>query len=263
MSLPQTITTQELIALTGYSAPALVDLERAGVVGRQEKDTWLIGTVGKIVAHLRERTRRSKSAAEERLADAKARALEMRMQREAGDLVPTAAVENYTRMAFGRIRVEHSSLPARYTRNVEERQRLEKLLDEADTRTADYLDEQGDASVDRSPKSQPAKVVKCPVGQTATVAGRGVPPGGAYRAAATERALMTDDRRLKRLLKERDQLIDAWQRNTREIAGLSTVGALLDLSNATQWHRPVRELYAAAKPRRKRARARRSSSRKS
>ena len=100
MSLPQTITTQELIALTGYSAPALVDLERAGVVGRQEKDTWLIGTVGKIVAHLRERTRRSKSAAEERLADAKARALELRVQREAGALVPTAAVENYTKMVL-------------------------------------------------------------------------------------------------------------------------------------------------------------------
>ena len=113
------------------------------------------------------------------------------------------------------------------------------------------------------PKKPADEGHKAPARQAATVAGRGVPPGGAYRAAATERALMTDDRRLKRLLKERDQLIDAWQRNTREIAGLSTVGALLDLSNATQWHRPVRELYAAAKPRRKRARARRPSSRKS
>jgi hypothetical protein len=42
-----------------------------------------------------------------------------------------------------------------------------------------------------------------------------------------------NDRRLAALLHQRDQLIAAWQRNTQEIASLSTVGALLDLSNAS------------------------------
>jgi hypothetical protein len=37
------------------------------------------------------------------------------------------------------------------------------------------------------------------------------------------------DRRLARLFAERDRLLLAWQRNTAEIAGLSTLGALLDV----------------------------------
>jgi hypothetical protein len=67
-----------------------------------------------------------------------------------------------------------------------------------------------------------------------------------------------DDRQLVALIRVRDHLIAAWQRNTQEIASLSTVGALLDLSNASYWRRPPSEQYgAAAKPRRKRFRTHR------
>ena len=55
MTLPTTMTTQELCAATGYSAPALVDLEKSGVIAREAKDTWPFETVRKIISHLRER----------------------------------------------------------------------------------------------------------------------------------------------------------------------------------------------------------------
>ena len=138
-------TTAEICMLSDLSKQRLGQLEAGGIIKRAGKDRWpLIATVRALFADARARSS-AHSDARARYEVARAIALEMKTQREAGDLVPTAAVENYTKMAFGRIRVEHSSLPARYTRNVEERQRLERLLDEADTRTADYLEEQGDA----------------------------------------------------------------------------------------------------------------------
>lgn len=55
MPLPTTLTSQELCATTGYSAPALVDLEKSGVIARDARDQWPFDTVRKIVTHLRER----------------------------------------------------------------------------------------------------------------------------------------------------------------------------------------------------------------
>jgi hypothetical protein len=39
----------------------------------------------------------------------------------------------------------------------------------------------------------------------------------------------TRDRHLQRLLAERDRLLLAWQENTAEICGLSSLGGLLDV----------------------------------
>ena len=144
MTLPSTISSRELCELSGYSAPALVDLEKSGVIARSAKDTWPIETVTKIVSHLRER-KRGRSEAENRLIEARAKQLELRTLREAGDLVPTAAVENYTRMAFGRIVAECAALPPRYTRDLREQNRLEGLLNDMRTRVSDFLDKEGDA----------------------------------------------------------------------------------------------------------------------
>jgi hypothetical protein len=49
------MTTQELCTATGYSAPALVDLEKSGVIAREARDKWPFETVRKIISHLRER----------------------------------------------------------------------------------------------------------------------------------------------------------------------------------------------------------------
>jgi hypothetical protein len=143
--LPKTITTKELCEATGYSAPALVALEKSGVIARKAKDTWPLATLQKFVAHLRERAQRPKSEAEQRLINSKARINELRLEREAGDLCPTFAVENYGKSVFGKVRSEHVNLAPQFTRDLSERKRLADLVDAMDTRLADYFDAEGDA----------------------------------------------------------------------------------------------------------------------
>jgi hypothetical protein len=142
--LPKTITTKELCAATGYSPPALVALEKSGVIARDGKNVWPLTTLPKLVQHLRERAQRPKSEAEQRLINSKARINELRLEREAGELLPTAPVENYVKTCFGKVRAEHVALSARYTRDVSERKRLAGLIDEMDHRLADLLEREGD-----------------------------------------------------------------------------------------------------------------------
>jgi hypothetical protein len=141
MTLPTTITTQELCQATGYSAPAIVDFEKTGIVAREAKDTWPIDTVTKIVTHLREKVRRGpKSDAENRLIAAKAQALELRARRELSELAPVAEWLDGMKMITGKIVAALVGLPPRFTRDLAERARLENMINELRTDVANWIE---------------------------------------------------------------------------------------------------------------------------
>ncbi len=125
--LPATITTAELRRLTGFSAPALVDLERRGVIRRAAKNSWPIETLPLLVRHLRDR-HAHRNIADEQWRAARAAGQELRNQERLGQLTPSVFLLNILDELVGQLRAEFSSLPAMYSRDVMERRKLDDLL---------------------------------------------------------------------------------------------------------------------------------------
>lgn len=98
----------------------------------------LIKVVHGYIKYLKDEGRRtSKSASESRLKDMRAQEVEMRVAQKRGELVSLdAATEAFDRMT-GEYLQSLSSLPARVTRNVRERQRIEALIDSERQRISD------------------------------------------------------------------------------------------------------------------------------
>jgi phage terminase Nu1 subunit (DNA packaging protein) len=109
--LPTTLTTKELCKLTGYSKPALHDLESSGTVSRAAKDSWPLDTVGKIIAHLRARP--SHGDARRRLEELKVQREQLRARREASELCRTADFDAAIDMLGGSVLRHLGPLPAR------------------------------------------------------------------------------------------------------------------------------------------------------
>lgn len=86
---------------------------------------------------LRSPERRSaRSAADSKFTEAKTTLLEIRMQEKLGKLVPVEVLEDSVDIIVGMYRTELVSLPARFTRDVRERHRLEGLIRELLRRVA-------------------------------------------------------------------------------------------------------------------------------
>jgi hypothetical protein len=128
MTLPTAITTKELCTATGYSAPALVDLEKAGVIARSAKDTWPISTVTKLIAHLRER---KPAVSPERLRWEQARAAreELKAQQLARSLCKVSDFDEAWTEVMGYLLAGFVGLPARCTRDLALRKDIERELD--------------------------------------------------------------------------------------------------------------------------------------
>jgi phage terminase Nu1 subunit (DNA packaging protein) len=132
MALPKTITTRELCEVTGYSAPAIVDLQKSGIIEKVAKDTWSIDAVSLIVSHLRDKIKRGvkSSAAEQELVAAKAQALKLRVAREAAELAPVQDFHDGIAAITDKIVAALVALPARFSRDIGERRRLETEINQ-------------------------------------------------------------------------------------------------------------------------------------
>src|SRR5215207_11279176 len=95
MDTDTTATTAQLSELTGFTKQYLHTLEQEGVVSRIGRDQWLLApTIRSLIAHLRSENRRGqRGLANARLADMKAQALAVRLQRETNELVPYDQVQ--------------------------------------------------------------------------------------------------------------------------------------------------------------------------
>jgi phage terminase Nu1 subunit (DNA packaging protein) len=138
-----TITSADLQLLTRFSAAHLTQLEKDGVISRAAKDMWLlIETVCNVIQHLRNANRRGRrSEQSDRLAAAKAKAIEIKTAREAAELIPASEVEEEFVSYAGTVTAALVALPARHhPHDLGERRRLEKLVDTVRTELADALD---------------------------------------------------------------------------------------------------------------------------
>lgn len=111
--LSTTITTEELRHLTGYSKAQLVELEQAGIIKRDAKNTWpTIETVAAIVARLRERGRRPADDDRTRFEKLRADRERVKLLKETGALASTKEFDECVNQVAFSVLNRLSPLPA-------------------------------------------------------------------------------------------------------------------------------------------------------
>ena len=115
-------------------------LVKQGYVPRSEKRGYvqLVGSVQGYLRYLKDDERRSaKSAADSRVRDARALEIELRIAERTRDLIPIEdALTDMAELA-GMVRSELAGLPARLTRIIDERQKIETEIDGVLSRLAE------------------------------------------------------------------------------------------------------------------------------
>lgn len=87
--------------------------------------------------------RAQKNATEHRIRDARAREIELRTAREEGALIPTDEAVAYTQAIVGELISHMNGLPAQITRNLDERRKIEAMLDRIRKKVAEVIAEHG------------------------------------------------------------------------------------------------------------------------
>jgi hypothetical protein len=115
-------------------------LVRQGHVPRSDKRGYvqLVGAVQGYLRYLKDDERRSaRSAADSRVRDARALEIELRIAERSRDLIPIEDALTAMAELAGMVRSELAGLPARLTRIIDERQRIETEIDGVLSRLAE------------------------------------------------------------------------------------------------------------------------------
>lgn len=117
-------------------------LVKQGHVPKSDKRGYvqLVGTVQGYLRYLKEDERRSsKSAADSRVRDARALEIELRIAERSRELIPVEDALTDMAEFVGLVRSELAGLPARLTRIIDERQKIEAEVDGLLNRLADQV----------------------------------------------------------------------------------------------------------------------------
>jgi hypothetical protein len=127
-----TATTQELSAVFGISGMRIRQLAAEGWFKPAGKNRWNRdeATTGYIKFLRAEDRRSTKSAAENRVRDAKAREIEMRLAERARELIAVEEAETALDTIVGMVRTEMGAVPARCTRDLALRHVIEKAIND-------------------------------------------------------------------------------------------------------------------------------------
>ena len=87
--------------------------------------------------------RAQKNATENRIRDARMREIELRTAREEGELIPTEEAVAYTQAVVGELISRMNGLPAQITRDLDERRKIEAMLDRIRADVAAVIAEHG------------------------------------------------------------------------------------------------------------------------
>jgi phage terminase Nu1 subunit (DNA packaging protein) len=126
--LPETITTNELVKLSGYAKSSLTALQQQGVIERIGPDTWPTEAITKLIAHLRER-KPVVSTEREKFERARAAREQMKAEQMAGSLCKTSDFHEAWDALIGYTVAGLVAIPARCTRDLGLRQVIQKELD--------------------------------------------------------------------------------------------------------------------------------------
>jgi hypothetical protein len=140
------ISTKLACVLLKLTQPRLSQLEAAGWIARVAPGRWrLLDLVQGYVSSLKDETKRSSQTASlSRVQEARAREIEMRTARDSGQTVDMSDALALVDDVVGGFKADFDGLPARYTRNLEERRRLETEINDVFTRAANRLDAESD-----------------------------------------------------------------------------------------------------------------------
>jgi len=143
----QVITTAVACELLGLTEARLRALEGEGWIKRIGKNQWpLVAIMQGYLRFLRADGRRTnKSAAESRVRDARAREIEIRTAEHMRRLIQIDEALATVDTVCGAVRTELAGLPARITRDLTLRGKIEMELNGSLSRIADRFEQEGDA----------------------------------------------------------------------------------------------------------------------
>lgn len=128
------VSTADLAEVLGVSERRVQQLASAGVLRRQRHGEWVLPeSVQAFVEHKVQseirRLTKSSAVGADRLKEIKARREELKLAREERELVPLADAIFAMDQIAGTVGLEVNNIPARYTRDLDERDRLQVEID--------------------------------------------------------------------------------------------------------------------------------------
>ena len=144
------ITTAQAAKLLMCTEAWIGKLHKMEYFPKVGRGRWnLVAVVQGNIRFLKDEDRRSsKSASASRMTEIKADRLEMQMKAERRELVPLEDAQLVLDTSAGLIKSEMMAIPAKFTRDIAKRVRLEKLVAEALASVADGVDKKAAALAD-------------------------------------------------------------------------------------------------------------------
>jgi hypothetical protein len=138
----KTATTAGMAKLLGFSRQNLEKIAAAGWVRPSSPNCWpVIETFQGVLKYARDEGRRStKSASESRVAAARAKEIELRTARRAGELCETEEALAFVDDVLGTLKADLMALPAMVTRDLKIRRDIEKGVNDILNRTSARLE---------------------------------------------------------------------------------------------------------------------------
>jgi hypothetical protein len=129
----QTITVDQAAALLGRSRRWVYNLVQGGYIEKVETGKYtVVGVIRGAVAYYEDQiSKNQKTAAASRATDARTREIELRIMERSRKLIPLEDALAVVGEMAAAVRSEFQGVPARYTRDMTERRRLEQEIDGA------------------------------------------------------------------------------------------------------------------------------------
>jgi hypothetical protein len=142
------ISTKLACVVLKLTQPRLAQLEQQGFIARTSPGRWrLVDLVQGYVKFLKEETkRRTGTASLSRVQEARALEIEQRTARNSARTIELEDAVGLVDSVIGGIRADLNGLPARCTRDLDERVKLEVEINDVLTRAADRLDQESAAA---------------------------------------------------------------------------------------------------------------------
>jgi hypothetical protein len=141
-----TLSTKQACVLLKLTQPRLSQLEQSGWIARCAPGRWrLLDLVQGYVSFLKDEEKRSsKTASLSRVQEARAKEIEMRTARDSAQTIDMSDALALVDDVVGGLKADLDGLPARVTRDLPLRRKIEAELNGILARSADRLDQEGD-----------------------------------------------------------------------------------------------------------------------
>jgi phage terminase Nu1 subunit (DNA packaging protein) len=149
------LSVSQVASLTGRSTQWVHQLVKAGFIPKEGHGKYtLVGIIRGIIAYYEDlQSKNQKTAAASRATDARTREIELRIKERSRELIPLEDARAELADWSSAVRAEFQGLPARYTRDMKERRRLEQEIDGAFERLSRRTSAAGEGAVSAEPEA--------------------------------------------------------------------------------------------------------------